>query len=41
VVRTSVADLGLEHSVVVPEWCVGGPLLTPFSSGVGEAQFKD
>ena len=32
VVRTSGADLGLEHSVVVLERCISGPLLTPFSS---------
>ena len=32
VVRTFGTDLGLEHSVVVLERCVGGLLLTPFSS---------
>jgi hypothetical protein len=31
-IRTSGTDLGLEQSVVVLERCVGGPLLTPFSS---------
>ena len=28
-------DLGLEHSVVVLGMVLGGPLLTPFSSGGG------
>jgi hypothetical protein len=41
VVRTFGADLGLEHSVVVLEQCVSGPLLTPLSSLGGEAQFRD
>jgi hypothetical protein len=44
VVRISGADLGLElwfHLWLFLEWCVGGPLLTPFSSRGGEAQFRD
>ena len=40
-VRTSGADLGLEHSVVVLETVLWWPAFDPFFFSGGEAQFGD